>query len=60
MLFYLNITIKKIEKAIYLLKTANIKKLEIAAQCGFSSSSDFYKSFRLITGKQPGDFRSSS
>lgn len=51
------ITIKRIEKAIYLLKTTNMKKLEIAERCGFSSSSNFYKAFRLITGKQPSDFQ---
>lgn len=52
------ITIKRVEKAIYLLKTTNMKKLEIAASCGFSSSSNFYKAFRLVTGKRPGDFQS--
>lgn len=50
------ITIKRVEMAINLLKTSDMSKLEIAEQCGFSSSSNFYKSFLKITGKHPRDF----
>ena len=50
------IMIKRIEKAIYLLRTTNMKKLEIAENCGFSSSSNFYKAFLKITGKTPSQF----
>ena len=50
------INIKRVEKAIELLKSENVKKLEIAERCGFSSSSNFYKTFYAITGKAPGDY----
>ena len=50
------ITIKRVEMAINLLKTSDMSKLEIAEQCGFSSSSNFYKAFLKITGKHPRDF----
>jgi len=47
------ITIRRIEKAVELLKHTSMTKLDIAQQCGFSSSSNFYKAFRKITGKTP-------
>ncbi len=50
------ITIKRVERAIEMLKTTDMTKLEIAERCGFSSSSNFYKAFLHITGKQPGYF----
>ena len=50
------ITIKRVEKAIHLLKTSNLNKLEIAEACGFSSSSNFYKMFSKITGKTPSNY----
>ena len=50
------IKIKRVEKAIELLKTTNMTKLEIAEKCGFNSSSNFYKIFIEITGKKPGDY----
>lgn len=50
------IAIKRVEKAIHLLKTANMSKLEIAESCGFSSSSNFYKIFAKITGKTPSEY----
>lgn len=50
------ITIKRVEMAIELLKTSDMTKLEIAECCGFSSSSNFYKAFIKVTGKQPKDF----
>ncbi len=50
------ITMKRIEKAITLLKTLELNKLEIAELCGFSSSSNFYKAFYSITGKTPSDY----
>ena len=49
------IIIKRIEKSIELLKTADMSKLEIAYACGFNSPSNFYKAFRRITGKAPGE-----
>lgn len=50
------ITIKRVEKAIGLLKNTDATKLDIAMQCGFNSSSNFYKAFKKITGKRPDDF----
>lgn len=47
------ITIKRIEKAIELLNTTNLTRLDIAQRCGFSSSSNFYKAFKKVTGKNP-------
>ena len=50
------ITIKRVEKAIELLKSTNQNKLQIAEKCGFSSQSNFYKAFNQVTGKAPSDF----
>ncbi len=50
------ITIKRVERAIELLRTTELTKLEIAEQCGFTSSSNFYKAFFHVTGKKPSDF----
>ena len=50
------ITIKRVEKAIEMLKSTDMTKLEIAERCGFSGASNFYKMFFRITGKRPGDF----
>lgn len=50
------ITIKRVEKSIDLLQTTELSKIEIAAECGFSSASNFYKTFRKITGKQPSAY----
>lgn len=47
------ITIKRVEKAVELLKTTDLTKLDIAQRCGFSSSSNFYKAFSKVTGKTP-------
>ena len=50
------ITIKRIEKAVGLIKNTDRKKIDIASECGFNSMSNFYKAFTKITGKKPGDF----
>lgn len=50
------INIKRVEQAIEILKSENVSKLEIAERCGFSSSSNFYKTFFAITGKTPSDY----
>lgn len=52
------ITIKRVEKAVDLIRNTNMTKLEIAEKCGFSSSSNFYKAFSKITGKKPSDYSS--
>lgn len=51
------ITAKRVDKAIELLKTTDMTKLDIAMKCGFNSSSNFYKSFSKVTGKKPSDFK---
>ena len=50
------ITIKRVERAVDMLKHTTLGKLEIAQACGFSSSSNFYKAFHQITGKRPSDY----
>ena len=50
------INIKRVEKAIEMLRSESVTKLEIAERCGFSSSSNFYKTFFAITGKTPRDY----
>lgn len=49
------IKIKRVEKAVGLLKTTDLTKLDIAERCGFSSSSNFYKAFKNVTGKTPSE-----
>ncbi len=51
------ITIKRVERAVELLKTTDLTKLEIAERCGFAGSSNFYKAFAHVTGKKPGDYQ---
>ena len=51
------ITAKRIDRAIELLRTTNMTKLDIAMECGFNSSSNFYKAFTRVTGKTPSDFK---
>ena len=50
------ICIKRVEKAIEMLKDTSLSKLEIAQSCGFNSMSNFYSQFRKITGKVPSDY----
>ena len=50
------IIIKRIEKAVFLIRTSDMTMLEIAESCGFSSSSNFYKTFSKITNKKPTDY----
>ena len=50
------ICIKRVEMAIGMLKNEDMTKLEIAERCGFSSASNFYKTFTAVTGKTPGDY----
>lgn len=51
------ITIKRVEMAVELLKNTDLTKLDIAMQCGFTSSSNFYKAFSKITGKTPSEYQ---
>lgn len=54
------ITIKRIDKALMLLGMSSEKKLNIAFDCGFHNTANFYRAFKKITGKTPGDYESSS
>ena len=45
------------EKACSLLKTTNMKVIDIAEQVGFSDIKFFYEVFKKITGKTPGEYR---
>ena len=49
---------KRIQTAIYLLRSSRKTVLEIALECGFNSAASFYKAFKKITGLTPGDYRS--
>ena len=51
------ITIKRVEKAVALIKTTSLSKLEIAQRCGFNSASNFYKAFRRIMGHTPSEIK---
>lgn len=47
------VMIKKIEKAVKLLKTTELKVVDVAYECGFNSISGFYDTFKKITGTTP-------
>jgi len=51
------ITIKRIEKAVEMIKTTDITMLELALKCGFNNTANFNRAFRKVTGKVPGDYR---
>ena len=50
------ITIRRIEKALVLLSVSEDKKLNIAIDCGFNNTANFYRAFKKITGKTPSDY----
>ena len=50
------ITIKRIDKALNLIAISGEKKLNIAFDCGFNNAANFYRAFKNITGKTPGDY----
>lgn len=54
------ITIKRIEKAITLIETTNLSRMEIALRCGYNNTSNFYYAFKRITGKAPGNYKNLS
>lgn len=51
------ITIKRIEKAIFLIESTDLTRLEIAVKCGYNNTSNFYYAFKKVTGKTPGDYK---
>lgn len=50
------IVAKKIDRAIHLLETTNMKMIDIAFESGFDSISGFYDAFKKITGVTPNKF----
>lgn len=51
------INIKRIDKAIELLKNTNLNILEIAASCGYNNTANFNKIFKSITNTTPKEYR---
>ena len=47
----------RIENAVELLKTTDMHVYDIAERVGYSNLKYFYKVFRKVTGKTPGEFR---
>ncbi len=51
------ITIKRVEKAMALLKKSDETVLQIATKCGFNNTANFNRAFKKVTGKVPGDYK---
>lgn len=47
---------KKLDRAILLLKTTDLKMIDVAMECGFDSVSGFYDAFKKKTGTTPSKF----
>lgn len=47
----------RVDEACSLLRNTDMKVIDIASQVGFKDIKFFYKIFRKITGKTPGDYR---
>lgn len=48
---------KRVEQAERLLMTSSLPIKDIAEKCGFASLEVFYRSFKRISGRTPGDYR---
>jgi AraC family transcriptional regulator len=61
--FYFNDTLGcymrklKIEKALSLIKSTNLRLTEVAFECGFADQSHFIRTFKQLTGFLPKSFR---
>lgn len=51
------IGVKRVDKAIRLLRDTDCTMLDIATRCGFNSSASFNKTFLKITGRKPMEYR---
>lgn len=51
------LTQRRIERAKFLLRHADLPLAEIALECGFSSQAHFCERFRTLTGTSPGQYR---
>ena len=47
----------RINKAMELMTTTNLKVYEIACQVGYNDNAQFYRAFRQVTGVPPGQFK---
>ncbi len=54
------ITIKRIERAVRYLESTNLTRTEIALRCGYNNTANFYHAFKKVTGKNPGDYKTTS
>lgn len=50
------IALNRVQNVILRLRTQDENILDAALECGFGSSSGFYKTFHEITGKTPSEF----
>lgn len=50
------IALNRVQNVILRLRTQDVNILDAALECGFGSSSGFYKTFHEITGKTPSEF----
>ena len=55
--FRKRITFMRVEEAKKLLLDKNLTIAQIAFMVGFSTHTGFYKAFKQITGKKPGEWR---
>lgn len=51
------ITVKKVDKAIDLLKNTDKTMLEIATICGYNNTANFNRAFRKVTKRTPRSYR---
>lgn len=48
---------KRVQRAIEYIRTTSMSMTEVAMACGFNNSTNFYKSFRKVTGRTPVSYR---
>jgi transcriptional regulator GlxA family with amidase domain len=48
---------RRIERAMYLLRTSELSVTDVCMYCGFSSLGTFSRTFRDIVGESPSEFR---
>ena len=51
------VTLKRINRAVRLLRSTDRTILDIAVSCGFNNSTNFIRAFKKATGKTPSFFR---
>lgn len=50
------ITVKRIEMSLHLIANYHMTKFEIASECGFNNTSNFYRAFKKVTGNNPANY----